>query len=100
MKQVSRHIVDRPMLLMHTINAYETKDEIIFDTINTENGQLGEIYTLENLRKMGDDLLKLYDYLTPLSQPLRISIPLPSSHGRPGRLRKGFVVFSLGNTKH
>lgn len=94
MKQAARYTVDRPMLLMHTVNAYETKDEIIFDTINTENGQLGEIYTLENLRKMGDDLLELYDYLTPLSQPLRINIPLPDTHGRPGRLRRGLLCLA------
>ena len=59
----------------------------IFDTINTENGQLGDIYTLDQLRQTGDDLLKLYDYLTPISQPLRFHIPLPIGiNQRPSKL--------------
>ena len=98
--KVSVQEVDRPMLLMHSINAYETDDEIVFDTINTENGELGEIYTLDQLRQTGDDLLKLYDYLMPISQPLRFHLPLPNTINlRPSAL-KGINVFSNAHDNH
>ena len=85
---VKSHLtVDRAMLLMHTINAYETDTEIVFDSINTENGELGDIYTFDLLRQTGDDLVKMYDYLAPIAQPLRFILPLPSGGARPSLLR-------------